>query len=854
MPDDLEFKVSSGLKDIIGKDLITDDFIAVFELVKNSYDADAKNVHITIEDDKIIIADDGKGMSLNDLKDKWLFVAYSAKKDGTEDEVVKPKKDSFRDKIQERRHYAGSKGIGRFSSDRIGKKLTIKTQKRKTSSVEQIKVNWEKFELDQNQIFQKIKVQHDTLKSQNVSFPKKSKYGTILEITGLHDSWNRKRLKELKHSLEKLINPFSETNEFNIEIICEREIKEDNSKDKAGNPKHIERDRINGAIKNSILEILDIKTTQISVEINSKKIITKVIDRGSPIYHIEEKNNDFPLLSKVKIDLYFLNHSAKLNFTKKMGIQVVNFGSVLLFKNGFRVQPFGKFGDDSWDLDQRKQQGYNRFLGTRDLFGRVEIQTENSGQFKEVSSRDGGLVETSGYHQLMKAFKEKGLIRLERYVVGVLWGEGFKRRKYFGEDSSAAENYRKELLEKDKVSDDVSVATSNLGSKIDFTQIIKSLASNKEVKIIDFNEEFIDLVNEKLDEVQEKFISDLEKIAEQTSNPIIKNKLIDAEKKYQELLKAKMEAEIRAEEEERKKIIAEKKAEDEKKAKELAEKKEKLADERARKAELATAKKEKERAEAELAKFKAEQKAKEETEKRKKAEKEAARRKEQVTRYKASESIEYKDLRDSNHIIGVYSDDISKKILLLKRKLDKGKKIEYKELVAFIQGISLANEKIATITRFTTKSNFLQASLETKEDIVAYITNYVKNIYQTLYKIDIEIINGDISFIKTFQPIELSVVIDNILSNSRKKRASKVIFEYKLINKNLQICIRDVGKTLSKDIENWEMIFEEGVTTTKGSGLGLNHVQRIIEDDLGSKISYNPEYKKGFELILTIKK
>ena len=148
----------------------------------------------------------------------------------------------------------------------------------------------------------------------------------------------------------------------------------------------------------------------------------------------------------------------------------------------------------------------------------------------------------------------------------------------------------------------------------------------------------------------------------------------------------------------------------------------------------------------------------------------------------------------------------------------------------------------------------MQASLETKEDIVAYITNYIKNIYQTLYKIDIEVINNDVVFIKKFQPIELSLAIDNILSNSRKKRASKVIFEFNIIDNDLKISIRDIGKTLSKDIENWKLIFEEGITTTKGAGLGLNHVQRIIEDDLNSKIEYNPEYKKGFELIITIKK
>jgi len=863
MTDNLEFKVSSGLKNIIGKDLITDDFIAVFELVKNSYDAHARNVDITIEDNKIIISDDGKGMSLVDLKEKWLFVAYSAKRDNTEDDISNNKKDSYRDKIQERIHYAGAKGIGRFSSDRLGEFLTIRTKKQQSKSFEEIKVNWSEFEKNQKETFETIKVQHNTIDNSNIPLPKNSSKGTILEITGLHSDWNRERLKQLKHSLEKLINPFSEKNDFNIKIICKREQTEDNRKEN-GEFVHIERDRINGEVKNSILEILNIKTTQISVEIKSDFITTKIIDRGTPIYHIKEKNKDFSLLNNAKIDLYFLNSSAKNNFTRKMGVQVVNFGSVFLFKNGFRVQPFGEVGDDSWGLDYRAQQGYNRFLGTRDLFGKFEILTDNSDQFKEVSSRDGGLVETDGYHQLMKAFKSNALVRLERYVVGVLWGEGFKKRKYFGEGSEAdkaAESYRDHLKNEDKTSDNTSSVETNLGSKLDFIQIIKSLSSNKDIEILNFNKDFINLVNEKLDENQSKFIIDLESIAERTNDQDLKNEILEIEKKYQELKKEKEVAEEKAIEEERKRKEAEEKAEKEEKARKEAERKQKEEEEKRRKAEFATLKKEKERAEAEVAKLKAEKKAKEEKERRhkeedarKKAENEVARRKEQLTRHKAAETIEYKDLRDSNHIIGVYSDDISKKILLLKRKLDKGKKIGEKELFTFIQGISLANEKIATITRFTTKSNFLKASLETKEDIVSYIINYIEKTYKVLYKIDIEMINRNISFVKTFQPIELCVVIDNILSNSRKKNAKKVFFEFNIINKLLQIKIRDIGTPLSKTIDNGQLIFEEGITTTKGSGLGLNHVKRIIEDDLNGSVEYNPKYIKGFELILNIAK
>ena len=83
--DNLKFKISSGLKNIIGRELITDKVIAIFELVKNSYDAGATKVDISFKDiyseNAIIeISDNGSGMNRQDIVDKWLFVAYSEKK------------------------------------------------------------------------------------------------------------------------------------------------------------------------------------------------------------------------------------------------------------------------------------------------------------------------------------------------------------------------------------------------------------------------------------------------------------------------------------------------------------------------------------------------------------------------------------------------------------------------------------------------------------------------------------------------------------------------------------------------------------------------------------------------------
>lgn len=528
-----------------------------------------------------------------------------------------------------------------------------------------------------------------------------------------------------------------------------------------------------------------------------------------------------------------------------MDIEPVNYGNVFLFKNGFRVQPYGNVGDDSWKIDNRKQQGYNRFLGTRDLFGSVELITENFDEFKEVSSRDGGLVETLGKNILFEILYEKALKRLERYVVGVLWGEGFKRKNYFL-DEKIADDFRKNL-EEDKDKDVFEDALNNLGSKIDFVNLIKTLTDDKDIKIINYNRDLVNLVNEKLDIIQPKFISDLEKIAEKTNDNELFNQIRLTEDNFNKILKEKEDAEKREEEERTKRVEAEKQAEIEKQKREEAEKKQKEEEEKRKQAEFNAKINELKRREEELKRKEAEQKAKE-------AEQKAENRKIQLDRLRSSETITYKDLRDSNHIIGVYSDDISKKIQLIKRKTDKKGSIEKNEFLEFLQEISLVNEKINTITKFTTKSGFLEARLSTTENVVGYIENYVKNIYGSLHKeMSYEFLNSQLVFEKEFQPIELSVVLDNILNNSKKKSASKVIFDFKKDNENLILSVKDIGKTLDNSIAR-ELIFEEGVTSTKGAGLGLSHVKRILEKDFNATVEYNPAYTNGFELIIKFEK
>ncbi len=321
----LKFKISSALKDIIGKDLITDDYIAVFELVKNSFDAYASRVDIYFEDlygdnPTIRIKDNGKGMDLDDLINKWLFVAYSAKKDGTEDENF-----DYRDTIYQNRVFAGAKGIGRFSCDRIGKYLKLETtKKKKGSKTEVILTDWSKFERDLKDEFVDISVKHETKK-------KRESHGTTLEITGLRSHWDRHMLLTLKASLAKLINPGRGKGEqqFKIYIHASEEKERDNV---ASNYYDI----VNGEVKNFIFEALELKTTQIisTISEDGELLLTKLKDGGSLIYSIEEKN-PFSLLGDIELSLFYLNRSAKITFSKRMVIATRNYGNVFFYKNGF---------------------------------------------------------------------------------------------------------------------------------------------------------------------------------------------------------------------------------------------------------------------------------------------------------------------------------------------------------------------------------------------------------------------------------------------------------------------------------------------------------------------------------------
>lgn len=513
---ELTFKVSSGLKNVIGKDLISDKFIAVFELVKNAYDAGAHKVvfHYNIDannNPSIAIKDDGKGMDYEDILNKWLFVAYSEKKD-------EEKRKSYRDEM--RREYAGAKGIGRFSCDCLGTLLTLTTKVEKEELAHVVKIDWDQFDVDAQNNFVDIPVLYNSIDD------KKGEHGTIIKIDGLRETWKREDLIKLKRSLMKLISPMEEGQEsdFNIEMRVPSEQAEDDrllllEKEKI----NADRDLVNGFIKNNVIEHLKTLTTSLSVSISDdgREISTAVKEKGQNVFSLTEKNRKYSLLKNIKVSLYYLNTGAKTSFTRFMGgVRAKDYGSVFVYKNNFRISPYGEPGQDFFGIDKRKQQGFMRYFGTREVMGNIVICGDNN-DFIETSSRAHGFVNNVAVQMLSTFFVEKVLKVLERYVTQIInWGNPIDDEK---------------VVERDKI--EKAIVDKFLGSikkedilKIDFGDAITTKSNNN-----DPLEKQLSIITDAASDSNNSSLKNAaESLRKQTSNLISRTKELEAENRQKE--------------------------------------------------------------------------------------------------------------------------------------------------------------------------------------------------------------------------------------------------------------------------------------------------------------------------------
>ena len=187
----------------LGKDLVTNDVVAVIELVKNSYDAFAHNAwvefgHDDVEGPYLEIRDDGSGMTREIIENEWCLVATPYKETNS---VVK--------KDGRTRRVAGNKGLGRLSVARLGNRLVMLTQAQQSPCWE-VTVNWSDISST------------DDLSNSSVGFREYphvspfSESGTRIRVFDLAERWDGRRQAELHDNLSRLVSPFATSHEFNV--------------------------------------------------------------------------------------------------------------------------------------------------------------------------------------------------------------------------------------------------------------------------------------------------------------------------------------------------------------------------------------------------------------------------------------------------------------------------------------------------------------------------------------------------------------------------------------------------------------------------------------------------------------
>lgn len=745
MSEKLHFKISAGLKNIIGKELINDKFIAIFELVKNSYDAGAKTVTIKFENiysdnSTIYIIDDGKGMSKQEIIDKWLFVAYSEKKNNT-----------YRDNIKFRRNYAGAKGVGRFSCDRLGETVDLFSKTEKDNAINVVKINWNKFEASDKEEFQNIEVLYDELENNLLE-----QKGTIIKIGGLREAWNREELLQLKKSLTQLVNPEANENYdlFNIILDVEEEKENDQKKSKEDNV--FDKDIVNGKIVNHVFDVLNIKTTKITASIteDGKKIITTLNDRGIKLFEIEEKNRYS--IKNIKGTVYSLNRAAKVNFTKMMGIESVNYGSVFIYKNGFRVYPYGEPEKDFMNIDRRKAQGYNRYLGTREICGRIDIFGENKG-FIETSSRNNGFISSYETEELEDFFYEYLLKPLEKYVVNIIhWGE--------------------------EVIDSESLA-STIDGYGDLEAVLKKIKARFKPEALlksSYNKELTEIILAHTSKKSE--IAELKKIAREKDDVELLKQADKVEKATEKLKK-----------------------------------------------EVSTNRKELQQEVLEHEKTKQELK---QTQK-------------QVGVLQSRADVSVDNAIDAMHIMKTYADSIDSNIEEIMDMVRNGDVLE--DTLPVFHEIRQTCSKILNTYNLVINTEYRADTGNKKMDIVKFTKTYVEK--QWSHKLTVEVVGVETLDVM-FNPLEFSIIIDNIADNARKANATKLYINFINDNKGVLIKWTDDGFGLQTDCDG-SKVFEQGYTTTNGTGIGLYTVEKYAKK-MNATVGVNKEYKDGFELQMRI--
>ena len=366
----LRWKFDVSAFRLIGRDLITDRITALFELIKNCYDANASEVVINFknagtetsnQNGVIEIRDNGIGMSFIDVRDKWMVIGTSSKRRNP----VSP--NPFK------RRCVGEKGIGRFAVDKLGDYVTIHTKQVDALSWLNVTIDWNKY-FRASQDIANIKLFTDIDNGYEfVAAETKTETGTTLTIKGLHDIWEKKDIMRLLHEASRIVSPYIQQDyPFRVHVIAEEfgadswadEFKVDAS----------EIATLSGIIKFDLNE-----KYQESLQFNSETGTLEVIKTSIKSF------------GGLSMQLYYFDNNARKVFKKKFPNEKID--GVKIYRDGVITTPFAEQEED-YDkkrdilgIDKRLYVNLFNKVNTHEIIGIVNITKVDNPKIIDATNR-----------------------------------------------------------------------------------------------------------------------------------------------------------------------------------------------------------------------------------------------------------------------------------------------------------------------------------------------------------------------------------------------------------------------------------------------------------------------------------
>jgi len=420
---------------LMGEDLISDEPVAVVELVKNAYDADASDVTVSFdsEQSRIVVEDDGHGMDLDTVRTAWFELGTVQKLDAR--------------RSPGGRIYQGAKGIGRLASARLAESLLLETRTHPGADGVSVLFEWGQF--DGAAYLDEIEIAWEVTEIPDLS------QGTRLTLNRLRKDWSDDDFEALYSRLSRLISPFDDVGNFGIDLLIPAHT------DWSGpvqppqlleEPRYLlrgdvdERGQFNGEIQHG-REHVDFRNRRLGG-------VGDVFDCGPFSIEVRAWDRD-----PAGLDLL----PARM---MGMGIREIRrildtYSGVSIYRDGFRVYPYGQRGTDWLNLDHRSRQLPVKRLANNQVVAVIRISRESNPGLRDRSNREG-MVLNSEHATLERSFKEI-LSLLEEYRYEVR-----PRRK-------TARQQEVSLFEPFDIADGVAEARTTLGPDHSTTALITRL-------------------------------------------------------------------------------------------------------------------------------------------------------------------------------------------------------------------------------------------------------------------------------------------------------------------------------------------------------------------------------------------